>query len=105
MQVGGLASIFQVCIVHFQVFWGPSKFGLKGYPPPWGEICHLFFYCLLFFISGHGETQGLKYAKHGQYRQASCHNACDIPQTRVLVYSPIVQPEMSTPYYPLFKHI
>ena len=33
MKVGGLASIFQVCIVHFLVFWGPSKFGLKRY---WG---------------------------------------------------------------------
>ena len=37
MKVGGLASIFQVCVVHFQVFWEPEKFGLKkdtGGDPP-----------------------------------------------------------------------
>ena len=38
MKVGGLTSIFQVCIFHSQVFWGPGKFGLKkgrlrGCPP------------------------------------------------------------------------
>ena len=31
MKVGGLTSRFQVCIVHFLVFWGPGKFGLKRY--------------------------------------------------------------------------
>ena len=40
MKVGGLASIFQVCIVNFLVFWGPGKFGLEkgtgGDPPPLG---------------------------------------------------------------------
>ena len=29
MKVGGLASIYQVCIVDFLVFWGPGKFGIK----------------------------------------------------------------------------
>ena len=38
MKVDGLTSIFQVCIVHFLVFWWPGKFWLKkgtgGDPPP-----------------------------------------------------------------------
>ena len=38
MKVGSVTSTFQVCIVHFLVFWGPGKFGLKkgtgGDPTP-----------------------------------------------------------------------
>ena len=54
LKVGGLTSIFQVCIVHFLVFWWPGKFGLKkgtggDGPHPWGDIV-TFFYC--FFIAG-----------------------------------------------------
>ena len=53
MKISGLTSIFQVCIVHFPVFWGPGKFGLnKGTggdpPPPQGDIVtffYRFFYC------------------------------------------------------------
>ena len=29
MKVGGLTSIFKVCILNFIVFWVPGKFGLK----------------------------------------------------------------------------
>ena len=42
--VCGLPSTFQVCIVHFLVFWGPGKFWLKRVlgvtppPPPQGDI-------------------------------------------------------------------
>ena len=29
IKVSGLTSTFQVCIVHFLVFWGPGKFRLR----------------------------------------------------------------------------
>ena len=43
LKVGGLTSIFQVCIVHFLVFWWPGKFWLKkgtggDTPPPQGAV-------------------------------------------------------------------
>ena len=48
MKVGGLTSTFQVCIVHFLVFWGPGKFGLKkgtgGDPPSPRVTMSPFFY-------------------------------------------------------------
>ena len=46
MKVGGLTSIFQVCIVHFLVFWWPGKFWLKkvlGETPPKGDIVTFFY--------------------------------------------------------------
>ena len=57
MKVGGLTSTFQVCIVHFLVFWGPGKFGLKkgtGGAPPQGDIVTFFYrfsYCRASLIS------------------------------------------------------
>ena len=52
MKVGGLASIFQVCIVHFLVFWGPGKFELKKVPgvtpAPQGDIVTFFYRFFLY---------------------------------------------------------
>ena len=55
MKVGGLTSTFQVCIVHFLVFWGPGKFGLKKgtggdpRPPPRVTLSPFF---TVFLIAG-----------------------------------------------------
>ena len=47
MTNGGLTSIYRVYIVHFLLFWGPDKFGLKkaleSPPiPPQGDIVTFF---------------------------------------------------------------
>ena len=54
MKVGGLTSIFQVCIVQFLMFWWPGKFWLKkgtgGDPPPPRVTLSPFF--TVFLIAG-----------------------------------------------------
>ena len=74
MKVGGLKSIFQVCILHFIVYCRPGKFWLKKVlgvtPLPLGWHFHLFFY--VFLRAGRPLLLSEPYTGTGWYPRLRC---------------------------------